>query len=31
MNQEWKTDEIIEHFTMLPSEIEILGSNDPQR
>jgi hypothetical protein len=29
MTQDWNTDEIIEHFTLLPSEIEFLGSNDP--
>ena len=29
MNQDWTTDEIIEHFTLLPSEFEFLGSNDP--
>ena len=29
MNQDWKTDEIIEHFTLLSPEIEFLGSNDP--
>lgn len=29
MTQDWNTDEIIEHFTLLPSEFEFLGSNDP--
>jgi len=29
MNQDWTIDEIIEYFTLLPSEIAFLGSNDP--
>ena len=29
MNQDWNIDEIIEHFTLLPSEIKFLGINDP--
>ncbi len=29
MTQDWNTDETIEHFTLLPSEFEFLGSNDP--
>ncbi|MBA3872451.1 MAG: DUF4158 domain-containing protein, partial [Anaerolineae bacterium] len=29
MKQDWSPDEIIEHFTLLPAEIEFLGSNDP--
>lgn len=29
MNHDWNPDDIIEHFTLLPSEIRFLGSNDP--
>ncbi len=29
MRQDWTTNEVIEHFTLLPAEIEFLGSNDP--
>lgn len=29
MNQSWDVDDIIHHFTLLPSEIAFLGSNDP--
>jgi len=29
MNHDWNTDEIIEHFTLLPAEIQFLGRNDP--
>ena len=29
MKRDWLADEIIEHFTLLPPEIEFLGSNDP--
>ncbi|MCP4357342.1 MAG: DUF4158 domain-containing protein, partial [Chloroflexi bacterium] len=29
MNQDWNTDEIIEHFTLLPSEFNFLGCNHP--
>lgn len=29
MHSDWTSDEIIEHFTLLPSGREFLGSNDP--
>jgi len=29
MKRDWSTDEVIEHFTLLPAEMEFLGSNDP--
>ena len=29
MTQDWNSDEIIAHFTLLPPEFEFLGSNDP--
>lgn len=29
MHQDWNTDEIIEYFTLLPSEFKFLGSSDP--
>ncbi len=29
MNHNWNTEDIIEHFTLLPPEIGFLGSNDP--
>ena len=29
MKHDWSTDEIIEHFTLLPAEIRFLGSNAP--
>ena len=29
MKQDWSTEDIVEHFTLLPIEIEFLGSNDP--
>ena len=29
MNQGWNTDDIIEHFTLLPSELDFLGNNYP--
>ena len=29
MKRDWSTDEIIEYFTLIPAEIEFLGSNDP--
>jgi hypothetical protein len=29
MNHNWNTEDIIEHFTLLPPEISFLGSNDP--
>ncbi|MCD4686679.1 MAG: Tn3 family transposase [Anaerolineae bacterium] len=29
MQRDWSTDEVIEHFTLLPAEIEFLGRNDP--
>ena len=29
MKGDWSTDEVVEHFTLLPAEIEFLGSSDP--
>jgi len=29
MNQDWNIDEIVDQFTLLPSEFDFLGSNDP--
>ena len=29
MNHNWNTEDIIDHFTLLPPEISFLGSNDP--
>jgi TnpA family transposase len=29
MKRDWSTDELIEHFTLLPAEVAFLGSNDP--
>ncbi len=29
MKRDWTSDEIVEYFTLLPAEIEFLGSNDP--
>ena len=29
MNHNWNTEDIIEHFTLLPPEISFFGSNDP--
>jgi TnpA family transposase len=29
MKQDWSTEEIIEHFTLLPADIVFLGNNDP--
>lgn len=29
MKQDWSPDEIIEHFTLIASEMEFLGNNDP--
>jgi len=29
MKRDWSTEEIIEHFTLLPADIAFLGNNDP--
>jgi hypothetical protein len=29
MKRDWSIEEVIEHFTLIPAEIEFLGSNNP--